>query len=138
VENIIEEHCYNSDAFNNAVLSETDATWDDDDGTGEDDECCALLQLDLSVVSIHLPEIQESDTIAIAKHKAILAAQLVNGPCMIEDTSLEFTALGGMPGPYIKWFQETLKSEGAYRILTVRSLCRFYPCTLMFLLLHDV
>jgi inosine/xanthosine triphosphate pyrophosphatase family protein len=63
-------------------------------------------------MSIHLPEIQEIDTIAIAKHKAILAAQLVNGPCVIEDTSLEFTALGGMPGPYIKWFQETLKSEG--------------------------
>ena len=110
MENIIEEHCYNSDAFNNAVLSESDVTWDDDDTM--DEECCALLQSDLSVTSIHLPEIQEIDTIAIAKHKAILAAQLVNGPCLIEDTSLEFTALGGMPGPYIKWFQETLKSEG--------------------------
>ena len=37
-----------------------------------------------------------------AKDKALLAAQLANGPCLVEDTSLKFHALGGMPGPYIK------------------------------------
>jgi inosine/xanthosine triphosphate pyrophosphatase family protein len=42
----------------------------------------------------------EVDTEAIAKNKAILAAQLAGGPCVVEDTSLEFTSLGGMPGPY--------------------------------------
>jgi inosine triphosphate pyrophosphatase len=45
----------------------------------------------------------EVSTEAIAKNKAIQGAQLANGPCVVEDTSLEFTALGGMPGPYIKW-----------------------------------
>lgn len=53
-------------------------------------------------VLVDLPEIQEVDTIAIAKDKALLAAQLANGPCLVEDTSLKFHALGGMPGPYIK------------------------------------
>jgi inosine/xanthosine triphosphate pyrophosphatase family protein len=84
----------------------------DDIYLDDEDDTCALLQLDLTVTSINLPEIQEVDTMAIAKQKAILAAQLVNGPCVVEDTSLEFHALGGMPGPYIKWFQETLKSQG--------------------------
>lgn len=56
----------------------------------------------LNVLSVDLPEIQEVDTIAIAKEKALLAAQLANGPCLVEDTSLKFHALGGMPGPYIK------------------------------------
>jgi inosine triphosphate pyrophosphatase len=75
-----------------------------------------------SVVSLHalkvdLPELQEVDTMAIAKNKALLAAQLANGPCLVEDTSLHFHALGGMPGPYIKWFQEKLKSGGLYNIL---------------------
>jgi hypothetical protein len=118
VENIIEEHCYNHDHLLQQQQQQqgpsdvhVDAT-DYSDDSDEDEECCSLLQLDLTVLSIHLPEIQEVDTLAIAKHKAILAAQLVNGPCFIEDTSLEFHALGGMPGPYIKWFQETLKSEG--------------------------
>lgn len=58
--------------------------------------------VDLNVLTVDLPEIQEVDTIAIAKDKALLAAQLANGPCLVEDTSLKFHALGGMPGPYIK------------------------------------
>ena len=65
-----------------------------------------------------MPEIQEVDTFAIAKDKALLGSQLANMPCLVEDTSLQFTALGGMPGPYIKWFQDRLKSEGLYKILT--------------------
>jgi inosine triphosphate pyrophosphatase len=73
--------------------------------------------VDLRVLEVDLPELQEVDTMAIAKNKALLAAQLANGACLVEDTSLHFHALGGMPGPYIKWFQETLKSAGLYNIL---------------------
>jgi inosine triphosphate pyrophosphatase len=73
--------------------------------------------VDLQVLTVDLPEIQEVDTMAIAKDKALLAAQLANGPCLVEDTALQFTALGGMPGPYIKWFQDTLQSTGLYNIL---------------------
>jgi inosine triphosphate pyrophosphatase len=72
----------------------------------------------LRVVNVDLPEIQEVNTEAIAKEKALLGAQLAGGPCLVEDTSLNFHALGGMPGPYIKWFQERLKSDGLYKILT--------------------
>ena len=72
--------------------------------------------VDLNVLTVDLPEIQEVDTIAIAKDKALLAAQLANGPCLVEDTSLKFHALGGMPGPYIKvrrwlWFSSCLMVE---------------------------
>ena len=74
--------------------------------------------VDLRVINVDLPEIQEVNTEAIAKEKALLGAQLAGGPCVVEDTSLQFTALGGMPGPYIKWFQERLGSEGLYNILS--------------------
>ena len=57
--------------------------------------------VNLRVVSVDLPEIQEVNTHGIAKEKALLAAQLANGPCLVEDTSLMFHALGGMPGPYM-------------------------------------
>lgn len=76
------------------------------------------LKVNLRVVQVDLPEIQEVNTKGIAKEKALLAAQLAGGPSLIEDTSLEFHALGGMPGPYIKWFQERLQSVGLWRILT--------------------
>ncbi|KAK2144993.1 hypothetical protein LSH36_713g01009 [Paralvinella palmiformis] len=53
--------------------------------------------------NIDLPEYQgEPDEICIAKCKE--AAKHINGPVLIEDTCLCFNALGGMPGPYIKWF----------------------------------
>ena len=70
------------------------------------------------VVNVDLPEIQEVNTEGIAKEKALLAAQLAGGPSLIEDTSLAFHALGDMPGPYIKWFQERLQSVGLWQILT--------------------
>jgi inosine triphosphate pyrophosphatase len=74
--------------------------------------------VNLRVITVDLPEIQEVNTHGIAKEKALLGAQLAGGPCLVEDTSLKFHALGGMPGPYIKWFQDRLKSEGLYKILT--------------------
>eukprot|EP00798_Chlamydomonas_sp_ICE-L_P022079 gene22079-29143_t len=36
---------------------------------------------------------------------------------MVEDTSLCFNAMGGLPGPYIKWFLEQLGHDGLNRML---------------------
>lgn len=74
--------------------------------------------VDLKILDVDLPEIQEINTEAIAKDKARQGAQLAGGACVVEDTSLEFHALGGMPGPFIKWFQDKLGCEGLYKILT--------------------
>ncbi|XP_035306734.1 inosine triphosphate pyrophosphatase isoform X3 [Cricetulus griseus] len=58
-----------------------------------------------------VPEYQgEPDEISIQKCKE--AARQVQGPVLVEDTCLCFNALGGLPGPYIKWFLEKLKPEG--------------------------
>jgi len=66
---------------------------------------------------IDLPEFQgDPDEISIEKCK--IAAKEVNGPVIVEDTCLCFNALGGMPGPYIKWFLDKLKPEGLHRLLT--------------------
>lgn len=130
MEKIVEEHCY-SENFMKLSSSEpvTEDGGSEDDGDDDDDMgSCALLQLDLTVLSVDLPEIQEVDTIAIAKNKALLAAQLADGPCLVEDTSLCFHALGGMPGPYIKWFHQTLKVEGTF--IRPFVLCgRYYGCS---------
>ena len=66
---------------------------------------------------IDLPELQGEDPAEISKEKCRLAAAQVNGPCFTEDTSLCFNALGGLPGPYIKWFLEKCGHDGLNKML---------------------
>jgi inosine triphosphate pyrophosphatase len=71
---------------------------------------------ELDNAKIDLPELQgEPEEVAIEKAK--LAAKEINGPILIEDTSLCFNALGGLPGVYIKWFFEKVGNEGLYKML---------------------
>ena len=68
---------------------------------------------ELDSKSVDLPEYQgEPEEIALEKCKAAL--ELVKAPVLVEDTSLCYNALHGLPGPYIKWFLEKLKPEGTY------------------------
>ncbi len=61
--------------------------------------------------AVDLPEYQgEPDEICIAKCKE--ATKHVSGPIIIEDTCLCFNALGGMPGPYVKWFLKKIGPAG--------------------------
>ena len=60
---------------------------------------------------IDLPEYQ-GEPEQVAESKCKLAAEHIHGPVVIEDTSLCFNALGGMPGPYIKWFLAKIGPAG--------------------------
>lgn len=60
---------------------------------------------------IDLPELQ-GNPLDIAKEKCAMAAKEVNGAVITEDTSLCFTALNDMPGPYIKWYLEKCGHQG--------------------------
>ncbi|KLJ10443.1 Ham1 family protein [Blastomyces silverae] len=66
--------------------------------------------------AIDVPEIQGSIE-EIAKEKCRKAAEAVQGPVLTEDTALEFNALKGLPGPYIKWFLEALGHDGLNKLL---------------------
>ena len=71
-------------------------------------------------VDIDLPELQ-GDAMDIAREKCREAARRVGGACIIEDTSLCFNALNGLPGPYIKWFVDQLGNDGLYRLLAAHE-----------------
>lgn len=62
---------------------------------------------------VDLPEYQ-GDPDEVARAKSDLAAKEIKGPLITEDTCLCFNALGGMPGPYIKWFLQKIGPEGDY------------------------
>ena len=69
--------------------------------------------------AIDLDEYQydDPDLIAIRKCKdAVIRAQL--HPLIVEDTNLSFSALNGLPGPYIKSFEKKIGNEGLVNLLT--------------------
>lgn len=74
------------------------------------------LSFHLTNKKIDLPELQ-GDPIEIAQEKCRLAAREIEGPVFIEDTSLCFNALNGLPGPYIKWFLESCGHNGLNKML---------------------
>jgi inosine triphosphate pyrophosphatase len=78
----------------------------------------ARLPIHLVNQSLDLPELQ-GDVLTIAREKCLVASQQVGGGAVIiEDTSLCFNALHGLPGPYIKWFLDSCGHDGLNRILT--------------------
>ncbi|KAI8633121.1 inosine triphosphate pyrophosphatase [Xylariaceae sp. FL1651] len=66
--------------------------------------------------ALDLPEIQGSVE-DVTREKCRVAADLVRGPVLVEDTCLCFNALHGLPGPYIKWFMMSLGHEGLNNLL---------------------
>ncbi|MFM2339546.1 MAG: hypothetical protein RLZZ360_182 [Candidatus Parcubacteria bacterium] len=67
--------------------------------------------------AIDLPEIQSLDLETVAVAKAQAAYAIHKAPVLIEDIGLSFSALGGLPGPFVKWFLETVGNEGMCRML---------------------
>ncbi len=60
--------------------------------------------MELDHQKINLDEIQSTDPKIIIEHKVRQAYSLIQKPVLVEDTSLTFTALGNLPGPFIKFF----------------------------------
>ncbi|KAJ8726177.1 hypothetical protein PYW07_000875 [Mythimna separata] len=89
----------------------------------------------LEIIShkLDLPELQgEIDEVSIKKCQE--AARRLKRPVLVEDTSLCFNALKGLPGPYIKWFLEKLEPEGLTKLLagwedkSAKAVCTFAYC----------
>ena len=87
----------------------------------------------LERIDIDLPELQSdnSKTIVEGKLQAALKTGQFNSLIMLEDTSLEFDAMDGLPGPFIKFFLQKLKPEGLNNLLAgfqnknAKAVCTF-------------
>lgn len=80
------------------------------------DHLSRLLGLPLEHIKLDLDEIQSANLQEVAAHKAKQAYELVKRPVFVEDVALGFEALGGLPGPFIKFF--LAEADGA------ENLCR--------------
>lgn len=59
-------------------------------------------------IKLDLDEIQSLDLDEIVEHKVKQAYEKIKKPVLVEDASLEFMALGRLPGPFIKFFIEEM------------------------------
>ena len=84
-------------------------------------------------LKIDLDEIQSLDLKQIVEHKVKQAYKKVQSPVIVEDQSLEFEALGKLPGPFIRFFVDEVPFEticsmldGKTRKATARCVIGYY------------
>ncbi len=77
----------------------------------------AMVGIELEHASIDLEEIQSLDLREVVADKARRAYEKCGKPVIVEDTKLVFKALGQLPGPFIKFFQQEIGHEGLCRLV---------------------
>lgn len=82
---------------------------------------------------LDLNEIQSLDLKEVVEHKVRQAYEIVKSPVIVEDVSLEFAALGRLPGTFIRFFVEEVSFEticsmidGKTRKATARCIFGYY------------
>ena len=63
------------------------------------------------------PEIQDHDISIISQEKAKYAYSILKQPLITDDTGLFISILGGFPGPYAAFVEETIGNPGILRLL---------------------
>jgi inosine triphosphate pyrophosphatase len=77
-----------------------------------------LPDFDIESRKIDLPELQEVNEALIVEDKIRRALQVVDSEIFVEDTSLCFDALNGLPGPLVKWFEHGIGNRGLVDMLS--------------------
>lgn len=70
-----------------------------------------LAGYELAQHTFDAPEIQDVSCAEVARYSAVYAAKEIDEPCIKMDVGLCITALGGFPGPFVKYINDWL-SEG--------------------------
>lgn len=84
---------------------------------GKLEEVKRFLTIPVRHVALDLEELQSIDPDAVVRAKAEAAFSILKSPVLVEDVSVTFTALGRLPGTFIKYFEEELGQEGMCRLL---------------------
>jgi XTP/dITP diphosphohydrolase len=79
----------------------------------------AIKELDVLVIqnSLDLIEPQANTAAEVAKVKAKQAYDLLKEPVLVDDSSFHILALGGFPGPYIKYMLDTIGVKGIMKFM---------------------
>lgn len=81
------------------------------------DYLARLLGMPINHQKVDLDEIQSISLKEVVEHKVRQAFEIVGQPVLVEDVSLEFTVLAGLPGTFIKFFVDHTGLEATCRML---------------------
>jgi len=91
-----------------------------------------LAPLEVEQLNINLAEIQSLDAGEIIEHKLIEAQKQGQGEFIVEDTSVYLECLNNqLPGPFIKWFLESLQPKGIADLALRAGNTKAYAQTLL-------
>src|SRR3989344_8836303 len=76
-----------------------------------------ILGTNHKVSKLDIPEVQSLDLDEVITHKAKAAYNKIKKPVLVEDISLEIRALKGLPGTFIKYFLNTVGTEGTVKMV---------------------
>ncbi len=100
---------------------------------GKAKEARRIVGAHLETVAVDLPEIQSLDLEEVLRAKAEEAWRRLERPLIVDETGLELGALGGFPGPLIKWMLEAVGAQGIARTThTLGDDCVTARCALMY------
>jgi inosine triphosphate pyrophosphatase len=68
------------------------------------DYLAKTLGIPLDHQKVDLDELQSMSLDEIVEHKVKQAYELIQAPVLVEDVALGFEALGGLPGPFVRYF----------------------------------
>lgn len=88
---------------------------------------------ELEHVNLDLSELQDTSA-NIAKHKCGIAvlSPIISTAILVEDTSLTFNVMNGLPGPYIKHFCKAIGSDGLAGLVEGKDNGAIASCCLAF------
>ncbi len=72
---------------------------------------------DIKHQKLDLDEIQSLRLEEVVNHKVKQAFQIIKSPVLVEDVGLTLGVWNGLPGPFVKWFEQTIGLEGICRLL---------------------
>lgn len=83
---------------------------------GKRHEAARILGFEPPCAPLDLPEIQSLDLAEVLEAKAEEAWRQLGRPLVVDETGLELAALGGFPGPLVKWLLAAVGAAGLARI----------------------
>ena len=112
---------------------------------GKAEELRKLLSVDdvrIDYADVPLLEIQSLDIRKIGRHKTLSALRRSDaiGDCeavLTDDTGLACRSLNGLPGPLIKWFLQSIGTDGIYDLVRDRDRTAVATCLLTLGVVED-
>lgn len=83
---------------------------------GKAREIGRIVGVELQHHAVDLPELQELDLVKILDAKGDHAFKRLHRPLIVDETGLELAALGGFPGPLVKWLLQAIGASGIAKL----------------------